>query len=70
MWCANQICDWLAKDAAATVCVSAYSRGKLDNRHKQLKELLMYLGRLTLVANGLVISDGTKVRDSTAGSVP
>ena len=30
----------------------------------------MYLGRLTLAANGLVISDGTKVRDSTAVSVP
>ena len=39
------------------------------HRKKQLKELHEYLGHVTAAANGLVLPDGTKVRDSTAISL-
>ena len=64
MWCSNQICDMLAKQAAASVRVPTSCSNSLLHRQKQLRELLHYLGHLTLAANGVVLPDGTVVRDS------
>jgi hypothetical protein len=66
MWCANQMCDLLAKDSAETVRVPEATRSKMIHRRKQLGELLVYLGHLTFAANGLRLHDGSIVRDSTA----
>lgn len=66
MWCANQVCDMFAKQAANSVRVPRSNRNQLLHRQKQLRELLMYLGRVTYAANRFSRADGVVVRDSTA----
>ena len=69
MRCSNQICDSLAKDAASAIQLSSFDRSKLVHNIGQLRELLIYLGRLTHVANHFVRADGSIIRDSTADKV-
>ena len=66
MWSANQIADLLAKKAAESVRICSSQRKWLLDRERQLQELLLFLGRLTCVANAFELPDGTVVRDSTA----
>lgn len=48
MRCANQIVDMLCKDVAEIVRRSSAERRYLKNREEELKELLVWLGRLTM----------------------
>ena len=66
MWCANQMVDLLAKDAAALVRRSHHERSFLLDREKQLRELAVFMGRLTHAAKHFVRPDGVTIRDSTA----
>ena len=66
MWCANQIVDQLAKDAAESARLPSASRSWLASREEQLKELAIFMGRLTFAANSHLLPDGTKIRDSQA----
>ncbi len=63
LWSANQIVDQLAKDAPGTVRTGGAQRDWLCDREKQLKELVIFLGKLTHAANASVVLDGTQVRD-------
>ena len=63
-WCANQIVDLLAKDAADGHRVNARARSRLIHDERQLAELLVFLGRLTHAANSFKLADGTVIRDS------
>ena len=66
MLCSNQICDLLAKDAAAANQITSSDQGRLVHNLAQLKELLLYLGRLTHEVNHFSAADGTIISDSTA----
>ena len=66
MWCANQICDHLAKLAAESVRVDRGVRAQWDRRRTELKELLYFLGQITYAANHFPMPDGEIARDSTA----
>jgi hypothetical protein len=66
LWCANQMVDLLAKDAAALVRRSHHERSFLLDREKQLRELAVFMGLLTYAANHFVRPDGVTIRDSTA----
>ncbi len=66
MWCANQVADLLAKDAAETARLPAATRAWLEQRSLQLKEVAMFVGRLTYEANAHAMPDGTVRRDSQA----
>ncbi len=50
-WCSNQIVDQLAKDAADTVRLPAQFRSRVLHLEAQLKELAIYLGKLTHEVN-------------------
>ena len=66
MLCSNQICDLLAKDAATANQISSSDKGRLVHNLAQLKELLLYLGRLTHEVNHFSAADATIIRDSIA----
>jgi len=66
MWCANQIVDLLAKDGAESMRYSVRDREWFTGWEKQLKELAIFLGRLTCIANAYPCTDGSKLRDSEA----
>ena len=66
MLCSDQICDLLAKDAATANQISSSDKVRLVHNLAQLKELLLYLGRLTHEVNHFTAADGTIIRDSTA----
>ena len=46
--------------------ISSFDRNKLVHNLGQLRELLVYLGRLTNEVNNFVAADGSVLRDSTA----
>ena len=62
MWCGNQMCDILCKEAAESVRVPEVTRVQLANRRKQFAELLVYLAHLIVAANGLTLPDGSVLR--------
>ena len=62
-WCSNQIVDLLAKDAAEGNRVSPAFRASFLFRESQLRELVVYLGRLTHAANSFQGPEGV-IRDS------
>ncbi len=62
-WSSNQIVDILAKEAAEQNRVPARFGNELLKCEARLKELLIYLGRLTNEANGHETADGV-IRDS------
>ena len=62
-WCSNQIVNQLAKDAAETVGVSRRYRDWALGCEEQLKELVVYLGKLTHEAISFSTDDGV-IRDS------
>jgi len=64
-WYSNQIVDHLAKEAAEGVRISGHVRGRLLSREKQLREYLIYLGKLTFEVNNFQTSEGI-IRDSDA----
>ena len=66
MWCANQMVDLLAKDGALAVRYSSRQRAWFRHWEKQLQELVIFLGKLTCVANAFSQSDGSVSRDSDA----
>ena len=66
MWCANQIADLLAKDGAEAVRYGSDQRQWFVRWETQLKELAIFLGKLTYIANAFPFADGTKLRDSNA----
>ena len=66
MWCANQIADLLAKDCAEAVRYASDQRQWFVRWETQLKELAIFLGKLTYIANAFPCADGTKLRDSNA----
>ncbi len=62
-WCSNQIVDLLAKDAAEGNRVPPAFRASFLFRESQLRDLVVYLGRLTHAANSFQGPEGV-VRDS------
>ena len=66
MWCANQMADLLAKDAAESVRHNLQTREWLTDRQKQLRELAVFVGKLTHEANNFKCGDGAILRDSEA----
>ena len=66
MWCANQIVDMLAKDAARAIRLSFTHRRALYRREHQVRELVIFLGKLTFAASSFELPDGTVIRDSMA----
>ena len=62
-WWSNQIVDWLAKYAAEGIRVPVACRVNFLLAEKQLKELVIYLGRLTCQVNEFQTENGV-VRDS------
>ena len=61
MWCANQMADLLAKEAAESVRYLPDTRAWLKNR---AKDLAVYVGKLTFEANAHKRDDGEVERDS------
>jgi len=66
MWHANQLVDLLAKKGAESSRHDARDRGRFLGWERQVHELVIFLGRLTCVANGFKLPNGEKVRDSEA----
>ena len=64
MWHSNQLVDLMAKHAAESARLSKQDRVWLIHRERQLRELCVFLGRLTHAANNHVLPDGKVVRDS------
>ena len=64
MWCANQMADLLAKQAAESVQHLPATRSWLQSREKQLKQLAIFVGKLNCEANAHKLPDGSVVRDS------
>ena len=62
-WCSNQIVDLLAKDYAEGNRVPPAFRASFLFRESQLRELVVYLGRLTHAANSFQGPEGV-IRDS------
>ena len=66
MWSANQVADFLAKEAAASVQVLPATLCWIKCRTTQLKELAIFVGRLTFAANNYKLPGGRVIRDSEA----
>ena len=66
MWYANQIVDFLAKEGASSIRYGVEERSSFTFKEKQLRELAVFLGKLTYIANAFTLPDGSKVRDSEA----
>ena len=66
MWYANQIVDFLAKEGASSIRYDVEERSSFTFKEKQLRELAVFLGKLTYIANAFTLPDGSKVRDSEA----
>ncbi len=64
MWCANQMVDLLAKDAAHSVRQSAATIDWLKHRHSQLRQAAVFVGQLTAEAGAHLCEDGKVRRDS------
>ncbi len=65
MWAANQVADLLAKEAAESARHPLVTLEQLKDRTAQLKELAIFVGRLTYAANNHSLPDGRVGRDST-----
>ena len=64
-WCANQLVDLLAKQAAEDIRVPAESRHTIICQEIQLTELAVFLGKLTFAANNHELPDGTALTKGT-----
>ena len=64
-WYSNQMVDFLAREAAEGVRIPAQCRKDFLLGEKQLKEFLIYLGKLTYEVNNFQSSEGV-IRDSDA----
>ena len=64
MWCANQLVDLLAKQAAESVRHDKVLLDRVAEGLAQLKEVAMFVGKLTCEAGSHVLPDGQVTRDS------
>ena len=66
MWLSNQLVDVMAKSAGESVQLPASFRSSFRERERQLEELFVFLGQLTVAANAHDCGDGSVLRDSDA----
>jgi len=64
MWLANQLVDLLAKEAAETVRLPVSTRLWLQERLTQLKDVAIFVGKLTYEAGAHQLANGGFARDS------